>query len=99
MKEKKLPFVKRLPKQHHLTHATGRRQAVAALALAPGQVRRFAQAQVDGSWGQVWVKALDGGQFLFLFGSGDLPDLGRLYAQRWSIEQCFQNLKGRGFNL
>ena len=23
----------------------------------------------------------------------------QLYAKRWTIEQCFQNLKGRGFNL
>ena len=35
----------------------------------------------------------------FLFGRADLPDLAPLYARRWSIEQCFQNLKGRGFNL
>ena len=25
--------------------------------------------------------------------------MGQLYARRWTIEQCFQNLKGRGFNL
>ena len=25
--------------------------------------------------------------------------LAQLYAKRWTIEQCFQNLKGRGFNL
>jgi len=25
--------------------------------------------------------------------------MGQLYAKRWTIEQCFQNLKGRGFNL
>jgi hypothetical protein len=94
-----LPFVMRVPKHHHLTQLSGECRAVATLGLAPGQVRRFAQVQVDGVWGQALVKALDGGQFLFLFGSGSLPDLGPLYAQRWSIEQCFQNLKGRGFDL
>ncbi|WP_162549987.1 transposase [Hymenobacter nivis] len=26
-------------------------------------------------------------------------DLGQLYARRWTIEQCFQNPKGRGFQL
>ena len=31
--------------------------------------------------------------------SGDLPDLAPLYAWRWSMEQCFQNLKGRIFSL
>ena len=99
LQDKGLPFVMRLPKHHHLTLASGECRAVAALGLAPGQVRRFAHVQVDGVWGQALVKALDGGQFLFLFGSGDLPDLAPLYARRWRIEQCFQNLKGRGFNL
>jgi len=94
-----LNFVMRLPKHHHLTQASGECRAVATLGLAPGQVRRFARVQVDGVWGQALVKALEGGQFLFLFGSGDLPDLRALYARRWSIEQCFQNLKGRGFDL
>ncbi|WP_216689046.1 transposase [Hymenobacter siberiensis] len=28
-----------------------------------------------------------------------MQQLGQLYAKRWTIEQCFQNLKGRGFNL
>ena len=25
--------------------------------------------------------------------------MGQLYAKRWTIEQCFQNPRGRGFNL
>ena len=87
----------RLPRHHLLTDAHDQRQAIADLGLAVGQVRRFAQRQVDGVWGQVWVKALAGGDFLFLFGTIGLPDLGQLYARRWTIEQCFQNLKGRGF--
>ncbi|GAA3993626.1 IS4 family transposase [Hymenobacter antarcticus] len=99
LQDQGLPFVMRLPKHHHLTLASGECRAVAALGLAPGQVRRFAHVQVDGVWGKALVKALDGGQFLFLFGHEDLPDLAPLYARRWSIEQCFQNLKGRGFNL
>ena len=28
-----------------------------------------------------------------------MPYLRQLYAQRWTIEQCFQNLNGRGFHL
>lgn len=94
-----LNFVMRLPRHHLLTHPSGRRQAIADLGLAVGQTRRFAHCQVDGVWGQVWVKALEGGDFLFLFGNVGLPYMGQLYAKRWTIEQCFQNLKGRSFNL
>ncbi|WP_162550013.1 transposase [Hymenobacter nivis] len=94
-----LNFVMRLPRHHLLPDAHDQRQAIADLKLAIGQVRHFAQRQVDGIWGQVWVKALAGGDFLFLFGTAGLPDLGQLYARRWTIEQCIQNLKGRDFQL
>ena len=94
-----LNFVMRLPRHHLLPDAHDQRQAIADLGLAVGQVRRFTQRQVDGVWGQGWVKALAGGDFLVLFGTAGLPDLGQLYARRWAIEQCFQNLKGRGFQL
>ena len=99
LKDNGLNFVMRLPKHHLLTDAHGHRHAIADLGLAEGEHRRFAQRQVDGVWGQVWVKALAGGEFLFLFGTSGLQQLGQLYAKRWTIEQCFQNLKGRGFNL
>ena len=69
------------------------------LGLAVGQVRRLAHRQVDGVWGQFWVKALTDGAFLFLFGTSGLTSLGQFYGKRWTIEPCFQNLKGREFNL
>ena len=99
LKDNGLNFIMRLPRHHLLTFADGRRQAIADLGLACGQVRRLAHCQVDGVWGQVWVKALADHEFLFLFGNVGLPYMGQLYAKRWTIEQCFQNLKGRGFNL
>ena len=99
LQDYQLPFVVRVPKHHRLTHADGRRQAVAELGLAPGQVRRFARVQLDGVWGQAWVKALAADEFVFLFAADGLHHLEPLYAGRWTIEQCFQNLKGRGFNL
>jgi hypothetical protein len=99
LRENRLPFVMRLPKHHHLRFASGRRQAVAALGLRVGQQRHFLHCQVDGVWGQVWVKALADNEFLFLFAAPGLRGLPQLYASRWTIEQCFQNLKGRGFNL
>ena len=99
LRENKLPFLMRLPKHHQLTFASGRRQAITALGLAVGQQRHFLHCQVAGVWGQVWVKALAGNEFLFLFAAPGLRSLAQLYASRWTIEQCFQNLKGRGFNL
>ncbi|MGI4870510.1 MAG: transposase [Janthinobacterium lividum] len=33
------------------------------------------------------------------FATAGLHRLEQLYRRRWTIEQCFQNLKGRGFNL
>ena len=89
----------RLPKHHLLTDESGGRRAIADLGLAAGQVRRLTHVQVDGVWGQVWVKALADGEFLFLFGTAGLSSLEQFYAKRWTIEQCFQNLKGRGFNV
>lgn len=89
----------RLPKHHLLTDESGGRRVIADLGLAQGQVRRVAHVQVDSVWGQVWVKALAEGEFLFLFGTTGLTSLGQFYAKRWTIEQCFQNLKGRGFQL
>ena len=37
-------------------------------------------------------------EFVFLFAANGFHHLEPLYAGRWTIEQCFQNLKGRGFN-
>ena len=42
--------------------------------------------------------ALAADEFVFLFAADGLHHLEPLYAGRWTIEQCFQNLKGRGFN-
>ena len=84
----------RLPRHYCLTHPDGRRQAVADLSLVPGQVRRFAHVPVNGVWGQVWAKAVAADAFVFLFATAGLNYLAQLYAKRWTIEQCFQNLKG-----
>ena len=89
----------RLPRHHHLTLPDGQVRAVADLGLAVGQVRRWPQVQVAGVRGMVWVTALADGDFLFLFGNVGLAYMDQCHARRWTSEQCFQNLKGRGFNL
>ena len=72
-------------KYYRLTHAAGRRQVVADLGLAPGQVRRFARVQLDGVWGQAWVKTLAAAEFVFLFAADGLHYREPLYAG-WTIE-------------
>ena len=89
----------RLPKHHLITDAQQQSRSVAELGLRPGQSRAWPSCQVDGAWGQAQVTALAGGEYLFLFGTVPAPLLGQLYRKRWTIEQCFQNLKGRGFDL
>lgn len=99
LKENGLKFVMRLPKHHLITDEAQRCWAVADLGLRPGQSRAWSACQVDGVWGQAQVTALAGGEYLFLFGTVRAPLMGQLYRKRWSVEQCFQNLKGRGFDL
>jgi hypothetical protein len=54
---------------------------------------------VDGVWGQGWVKPLEKGDYLFLFGTTKVELMGQLYPKRWTIETCFQAFKERGFDL
>lgn len=99
LQKKKLNFIMRIPKHHFITDCQQQRWAVGLLGLTPGQSRVWANCQVDGVWGQAQVTALQNGEYLFLFGTVSAPLLGQLYRKRWTIEQGFQNLKGRGFDL
>ena len=99
LKDQGIFFVMRLPKHPLLTDRQGRRHAVADWNLQPGQCRQLADCQVDGVWGGAQVTALAGGGYLFLFGTANVAFLGQFYRKRWTIEACFQNLKGRGFAL
>ena len=98
-KDKDLLFVMRLPKHPLLTDPQGHRHAVADWGLRPGQCPQLPVCQVDGVWGGAQVTALAGGEYLFLFGTANPAFLGQFYRKRWTIEACFQNLKGRGFAL
>ena len=99
LKNNGISFVMRVPKHHQLTDEHGQRHAITDWGLRPGQSRQVARCQVDGVWGGALVTALAEGAYLFLFGTATLAFLGQFYRKRWTIEACFQNLKGRGFNL
>ncbi len=99
LKENCLLFVMRLPKHHLIERLDGRKQKLTEFSLAIERPLLLSDCLVDGVVGQVWVKALAGGEYLFLFGSAKVEYLGALYRKRWRIETVFQTFKQRGFNL
>ncbi|TAE21848.1 MAG: IS4 family transposase [Cytophagales bacterium] len=99
LKEKGLNFVMRFPKHHLLTDAEAVSWRIEELALELNQGYCFTGVLVDGCVGNVWLLRLWETEFLYLFGNLESRLLGQLYRKRWSIEVCFQNLKGRGFDL
>lgn len=88
-----------MPKSHLITSRDGRRRSVCDFALTLDKPVLLQDCQVDGTWGYVWLRVLENGEHLFSFGTATLEFMGQFYRKRWSIEACFQNLKGRGFNL
>lgn len=99
LKDNELKFVFRIPKSHLITTRDGLRRAVSDFDLTLNRPVLLPDCQVDGIWAHVWLSLLENGEYLFLFGTATLEFMGQFYRKRWSIEACFQNLKGRGFNL
>lgn len=99
LKNNGLKFVMRIPKSHLITTRDGLRRTVSDFNLTLNKPVLLPDCQVDGIWGHVWLSLLENGEYLFLFGTATLEFMGQFYRKRWSIEACFQNLKGRGFNL
>ena len=89
----------RLPKHHQIHRLDGRTQSVDTLSLLKGTPLTIQNCLVNGVVGNVWVMLLEDGDYLFLFGTVEVKFMGQLYRRRWSIEVCFQNMKGRGFDL
>ncbi|MDJ1470309.1 transposase [Xanthocytophaga flava] len=99
LKDNDLLFVMRLPKPHLIHRLDGQELSLQELTLPAGQALLLKDCLVDGVWGQVWVKALADGDFLFLFGTARVDFLGQLYQRRWTIETVFHTFKERGFDL
>lgn len=99
LKDNKLNFVMRFPKHHLLTDSDGSQWRVEDIALVIGKAYCLTNVVVDGCSGSVWLMRLSDMEYLFLFGTVEVQWMGQLYRKRWSIEACFQNLKGRGFDL
>jgi hypothetical protein len=99
LKDNGLFFVMRLPKHHLIHRFDGQVVQVAHLTFQANTPVVLKDCQVDGVWGQVWVKPLEEGDYLFLFGTAKVEFFGQFYRKRWTIEGCFQSFKQRGFNL
>lgn len=97
LKDNRISFCIRLPKHHLIGRLDGRVQP--AEELAKGQGLCLKDCLVDGVWGQVYLKRLDSGDLLYLFGTMEAKFLGQVYRRRWTIEACFQSFKSRGFDL
>jgi hypothetical protein len=99
LKDNRLLFLMRLPKHHLIERLDGRKQKLADLSLSTEKPLLLTDCLVDGVVGNVWAKALTGGDYLFLFGTAKVAYFGQLYRRRWTIESLFQAFKTRGFNL
>jgi IS4 transposase len=99
LKDKGISFCVRMPKSHKIQRLNGEILQAEEIALKYPEGTYLVDCMVDGIWGNVYIKPLDNGDILFVFGNCQAKLLGQLYRKRWVIEACFQNLKSRGFNL
>ena len=70
LKDKGLLFVMRLPKHHLIQRLDGDVVSVDQLCFQAEAPLLLKDCLVDGVWGDVWVKTLEGNEYLFLFGTG-----------------------------
>jgi len=99
LKDNGLLFVMRLPRHHLIHRLDGQVLKVEQLCFQAEVPVKLKDCLVDGVWGQVWVKPLEKGDYLFLFGTASVEFFGQFYRKRWTIETCFQAFKERGFDL
>lgn len=99
LKDKGICFCVRVPKSHKIERTDGQVLYASDIAKNCPKGTYLADCMVDGVWGNVYIKPLEDGDILFVFGTCQAKYLGKLYKNRWVIEVCFQNLKTRGFNL
>lgn len=99
LKDKGIEFCVRVPKSHKIERVDGQVLYAENIAQNYPNGTYLADCMVDGVWGNVYIKPLEGNDILFIFGTCQAKYLGKFYRKRWVIEACFQNLKTRGFNL
>jgi transposase len=99
LKDNGISFVMRLPKHHSIQSQDGSIFKIESLNLPADKPLILKDCLVDGVVADVWIKKLSNGDFLYLLGTVNSDFIGQLYAKRWTVETCFQGLKGRGFDI
>lgn len=99
LKDNGLDFVMRFPKHHKIQDVSGECIYISNLIFCKNSPRILKNVLIDGVVGDAWVKLLNTGDYLFLFGTVNVQYMGQLYRKRWAIEMVFQAFKTRGFNI
>lgn len=98
LKDNGIVFCVRIPKSHNIMFTDGSLHKALSL-LAKRKTRRINGVVVDGVVVNVSLSYDKQGALLFLIGTSNSSELKQEYYKRWSIENHFQALKGRGFNI
>ena len=102
LKDKKLPFCVRVPKNHLVENTVGEKYQVETIWKSHKNTTQktiFKDCIVDKVWSSAMITTDAKGKLLFLFSSANVQYLDQFYAKRWTIETLFQAFKTRGFNL
>ena len=98
LKENKIGFCMRVPKNHAIQLKNGEVYFVDELLESKSE-RLYEDCLVDGIVCNIYLKKIENNKYLFLISNEKARKLGTIYRHRWSIEVCFQSFKTRGFNL
>ncbi len=98
LKNNKIAFCFRVPKNHSISLKNGENYFIDELVEIKDE-RLYEDCIVDKIRCNIYLRKLENNDYLFLIGSEKPRSLGSIYRHRWSIEVCFQAIKGRGFNL
>lgn len=99
LKTHQIKFIMRMPKHHQIHRTDTRIQKIEEFRLEVNKELILTNVLVNGVVGHVSVQKLADGDYLYLFGTVTASFIKQIYRKRWTIEVCFQNFKGRGFNL
>lgn len=98
LKKQGIEFCLRVPKSHNLLFPDGSKHKAIDL-LGNRKSRLLHNVVVDGVSVNVSLSIDKNGELLFLIGQSCPQKLRKIYKKRWNIENYFQSLKDRGFNM
>ena len=99
LKDNKIPFCVRVPKNHLIEKQDGEHLNAEQIWKTQKSPTSFRICLVDGIWLSAKITTDAKGELLFLIGTLEPQFLEQFYKKRWTIETLFQAFKSRGFNL